>query len=986
MLTGVTQGQPQAATTPPPPPETMSDDNLGVGKRVSKRTERVADYDNKMAATKEKRENLARSKKVTAQEAEIAANEQRSEDEDEDKEEESGADEGDDYDDDDNDDDDDEEFAEDGEDLVPKPKAKPQAKGKAKEIPAKTVDPERAGLIDMISVLFKTPVEQLEPFDTDGLRKLWEKKVAEKTGKGTTKSGAKPKPKGQTAATPKPKRVKATVPMKSSITMVGSPALAMKAREERTAQAMASPLVDRHKRNASVDIANPDAKRVHLDKTDTLSKPGAPSFTKQLSAKLQPSSSRASSAAPSITTSSRAADMSPAPSHAPSRASSATPNAPVAMSRSSSLALPAAPAPTRPATKSSLPSIKDLSSDPESDEQTWGHGTLGEYRDERSLDKDQEPVPVPAAKSPKKKKKKSKKKASDEESENKASPFLPILSRERPSTAQFSGVEREIIDRAVECTLFIQALEGFYRAGEATLLMIHRGWEMAALCCKEDPEDWPINQDHITVIRSRISSFRSRGRGRINDAFRFIYGLAISNDNPIEAVKARARELYPTEFHRDPKAKSKRGGNYRHTFLPEAVFLVFYTGDKPLGVRFAKELPQPTISMIALVCTMMEDLFIRYARDGRYVKEEKGSKANKEGSQIKNTRSTSKELAAIFARHYGNLATFRDEKKDKFIPWIDAFSASVAACGGKKAPAARRKSQLEPGVLDASAFDSDSDDSDAEQLESEQPVSARPNPHPQARIVEQGGDRSLTMGATNGRPGAKQVTTPYLVPEQEGSDEEMTGVEIAEPAMTNGRTYQPLDDHAGPAATDDEMADVGGIGDAQHTGPALPGRPRQSLKNVDVPKRPTSSFDDEEPLTDPDAIGEPSSTLDVPDKGLSSTGAVSTAGRKVSPSTMEKALAKLQTQREAAAALQEQPVKKGGTGPKKATAGVGATKPKPKRLTAGKSKKAKGKTAEKGEEVNEGAGEEAGEELGEDAARAPLKMTTRNSSKRSAAA
>ncbi|QRV74690.1 transmembrane protein [Ceratobasidium sp. AG-Ba] len=926
MLTGVTQGQPQAATTPPPPPETMSDDNLGVGKRVSKRTERVADYDNKMAATKEKRENLARSKKVTAQEAEIAANEQRSEDEDEDEEEESGADEGDDYDDDDNDDDDDEEFAEDGEDLVPKPKAKPQAKGKAKEIPAKTVDPERAGLIDMISVLFKTPVEQLEPFDTDGLRKLWEKKVAEKTGKGTTKSGAKPKPKGQTAATPKPKRVKATVPMKSSITMVGSPALAMKAREERTAQAMASPLVDRHKRNASVDIANPDAKRVHLDKTDTLSKPGAPSFTKQLSAKLQPSSSRASSAAPSITTSSRAADMSPAPSHAPSRASSATPNAPVAMSRSSSLALPAAPAPTRPATKSSLPSIKDLSSDPESDEQTWGHGTLGEYRDERSLDKDQEP-------------------------------------RERPSTAQFSGVEREIIDRAVECTLFIQALEGFYRAGEATLLMIHRGWEMAALCCKEDPEDWPINQDHITVIRSRISSFRSRGRGRINDAFRFIYGLAISNDNPIEAVKARARELYPTEFHRDPKAKSKRGGNYRHTFLPEAVFLVFYTGDKPLGVRFAKELPQPTISMIAL----MEDLFIRYARDGRYVKEEKGSKANKEGSQIKNTRSTSKELAAIFARHYGNLATFRDEKKDKFIPWIDAFSASVAACGGKKAPAARRKSQLEPGVLDASAFDSDSDDSDAEQLESEQPVSARPNPHPQART-------------------SSKVTTPYLVPEQEGSDEEMTGVEIAEPAMTNGRTYQPLDDHAGPAATDDEMADVGGIGDAQHTGPALPGRPRQSLKNVDVPKRPTSSFDDEEPLTDPDAIGEPSSTLDVPDKGLSSTGAVSTAGRKVSPSTMEKALAKLQTQREAAAALQEQPVKKGGTGPKKATAGVGATKPKPKRLTAGKSKKAKGKTAEKGEEVNEGAGEEAGEELGEDAARAPLKMTTRNSSKRSAAA
>ncbi|QRV75761.1 hypothetical protein RhiJN_03776 [Ceratobasidium sp. AG-Ba] len=921
-----------------------------------------------MATTKANREKFARTKKVKAQEAAIVAKEQGSDDEEDNEEdEESMEDDGDDYDheddeddegDEDDEDDEDDELADDGEndrgDSVSKPKAKSQAKGKGKAVPAKKVDPERQSLLDRISVLFKTPKKELELFGTDQLKELWKLKLVEKATEGVAQSGAKPKPKVRPATTPKPKKVKASPVMESSITMVGSPVLALKAGQALTAKAMASPL--RRKRSASTDLGHPDAKRSNLDEKGTLSKPALAPGTKQALAKSQSSNSRASSAVPSATApSSRAADLSRASSRVPSRASSIAPNATLTASGSSSLSLPAAPASTRLATKSPLPPIQDINSDSEVEEPRLGDGALDEYCDERNFGELQEPVPVPAAKSPMKKKRRSKKKGLDDGDENK---------RERPSTSQFEGVEREIVDRAVECTLFVQAVEGFYCSAETSLLMIHRGWEMAVFHYDEDPDKWPINQDHITVIRSRTSSFRSRGRGRINYAFRNIYNLVITRENPIEQVKATAKSLYPIEFHRD--AHSKRGGHYRRAFLAEAVYLVFYTGDKPVGVRFAEELPQPTISMVALVCTMIEDLLMRYGRDGNYIKEEKGAKRNKEGAN--NTRSTSKELTAIFTRHFGNLTTFKNEKKEKFAPWMDAFAASVVACSGKKAPTARRKSQLELGVLDASAFDSDDDDDDApvEPIQPKSPASARRAPRPQPRNIEQEADsRSLTIGDTNGRPDDKEIAELPQLPEPDNLDEEMGEVEVAPPAKMDGRTYQPLDNHEGRAATDDEMADVGGMGDAQHTGPASSDSTRGEPEKADLPERQAVSMDDDGPLTDLDGDdgAPPAPDTNKPDP---------------SALAMERFLAKLKAERDAATALQEQRVKKPGPGRKRKTAEEDeeeASEPKPKPKRAAK-KKRRGKTDK--DEADEGA--DVGQESSQ-AQNAP-KVATRTSARR----
>ncbi|QRV83936.1 hypothetical protein RhiJN_11952 [Ceratobasidium sp. AG-Ba] len=314
-----------------------------------------------------------------------------------------------------------------------------------------------------------------------------------------------------------------------------------------------------------------------------------------------------------------------------------------------------------------------------------GDGTSDEYRDEDILaDDEDEQVPVAST-------------GNNAGTGGRANAKAPggKKKKERPTTGKFEGVEREIVDRAVECTLCIKSQEGFFPDAQDGALMLSRGWEMSVHNCAEEICLWEMKQDHITVICARVGSFRARGRSRINDAFRGIYNLNITEENSINQVKERAKGLYPVEFHRNPKVASKRAGHYRHPFLAEAVYLVFYTGDKPLATRFSNKLSKPTIPMIAVTCTMIEDLLIRYARDGCYVKDTKGQSGN---------RSVPKDLQVICARHEKNLVTFRDAVPAVFERWIEKFAEQVRACGGKKPLPNMRQSQIEPGVLDISAF------------------------------------------------------------------------------------------------------------------------------------------------------------------------------------------------------------------------------------------------------------------------------------------
>ncbi|QRV80977.1 hypothetical protein RhiJN_08992 [Ceratobasidium sp. AG-Ba] len=598
--------------------------------------------------------------------------------------------------------------------------------------------------------------------------------------------------------------------MKSSITMVGSPVLALKEVEKRTAEVMASPLVSR-KRGASVDEGNLDSKRVHLDKEVAPSKPAPLPSIKSSAGLIKPLNSRAPSSAPlALVQLPRAASLSRASSRASSRALSVPPIATLPGSRVSSISRPA----TNRATKSSLPAVKALESDLEDKERGLGDGTSEEYQDECVLDDEDkdDPEPVKTTKGGCKSGKGKAQTTNDRKQEkvsllsktNYTILIAPTSKKARPSTRQFEGVERDLVDRAVECTLLIRSKEGFFPDPASLLLSIHEAWTMACEDCKEDTEDWPINQDHITVIRSRFAQANSCALSHKQISLTCQLKLAsvtrpvlsinylptqppttrifntITEDNPIEQVKERAKSLYPLQFHCNPKAKSVRGGHYRHPFLPEAVYLVFFTGDKPIGVRFAKELPDPTISMVALACTM----------DRCYIKEEKGAaKANQEQDNIKsNTRSAPKDLAVIFARHESNLRTFQNSKPPLFAAWVEDFRTKVRACGGKKVEAVRHQSQADSGVLDASAFDDEEmDNPDAEETELAPPASTPRVPCPRPRAVEQASDGEHGMG---------------------DMDEEMSGAEPARLAVKNGRSYEPLSDGVDWAAgDDDELAD-----------------------------------------------------------------------------------------------------------------------------------------------------------------------------------
>ncbi|QRV79968.1 transmembrane protein [Ceratobasidium sp. AG-Ba] len=644
----------------------MLDEKLGVGKQTVKQTERVEEFDNEIAASKARREQYARSKKVAAQEAELLARDYGYEPADE---------EGSNYDGDDGG----------NETDSPEPKSKPRAKGKSQVSPPE-VDPKQTQLLDLISTLMSVPREQLAVFETSALQALWDQKVGHKTTKSATgsKAAAKPKAKPQPVSTPKAKCLKASVPMKSQIAMVGSPIVALKQGEQELARAMDSPLAERRKRDAPVDqTQESNPKRIHYDTQKQLSQaalhPGG-SSQRDGQSKTVAAVSQGGSVAPSSTSVASTRLFNPAnlsrassraPSGPPSRAGSTAPTVPRAASQALPVSHPVshAPAPGKAAQPAAHAPPKTESSDIEIP--GLGDGTSDEYRDNDIFDEEEEQPPVAAS--------------GVGRGNNAGTGGNANRKKERPTTGKFDGVERKIVNRAVECTLCIHSQDGFFPNASDRTLVLCRGWEMAVHDCGEEICHWEINQDHITVIRARVGSFRARGRSRINNAFRGTYQLNITEENSIDQVKEHAKGLYPDEFHRNPLVKFKRAGHYRHPFLAKAVYLVFYTGDKPLATRFPGELSMPTIPMIAVTCTMIEDLLMRYAKDGYYVKDTKGQSG---------TRSVPKDLQGICARHERNLATFQNAVPATFESWIKKFAEQVRACGGKKTTSDRRRSQV----------------------------------------------------------------------------------------------------------------------------------------------------------------------------------------------------------------------------------------------------------------------------------------------------
>ncbi|QRW02406.1 hypothetical protein RhiLY_01404 [Ceratobasidium sp. AG-Ba] len=800
----------------------MSDEEPAVrGKRSRTRTPGGLELDEDTATKKAKRDQMARNKAVregakALQQEEAALEEPSSDDE---------------------------------EEVLAQAKTKPKAKPKAKSV----VTPEsseptglkstvwRQKYLMLISIRDEVPLEKLEPFPDDELEVIWKggagaalrfltlmdieedtepvpllatstAKPAGAPPKGPAKPTVRNKAAAQSnarlpAATPKPKRLVAPPLMKSTITAIGSPRVAIEEAETQSRLAAVSPIIDRRKRNLSAERGEPAPKRPQLT-TNAITSSSQP-----------PKQVRAQSAIPALKPQPTNPVTSRSSSLAPSAVSGAS--ARTTTSRASSLAR-------------AVPVLGHALSDSQSDTEIagLGDGTSEEY------------VPGPADKCereheevlPVKKNKRSagKKKAN---------------ANNRPTTAKFKESGHDaVINIAVERAIALLAKRGFYIEDRLVLLAIHEGWDYALEKLGLEVDEWPIENAHITVIRNRIGSFRGRGRTRIKDNFTGVYGLNVAHQNDIERVKQQAKSLLPVRFHQDPAVPpGSDKGYFRHPYLVTAVCLTFFTGEKAPGPAFPDEFELIEPESIAFTCTQMEDLFGRFGKHGRYIKEKhkrNGDNDDNEDSEPEpeqetpeqeapgGKRSAAKRLMKIYERHLADLRFFQKNRPGIFVVWQMQFSKSVWACAGQQADQAVPK---QIGSLGAGAFADEPDltpEEVAEQLAAAsvsyppalptksrptsasvsskpQPLSHKPRAPtasvpskpssrpaepriPSAAPISKADSESRPVDDTPTAPGrtAKQNQVPAALSTSEvESEEERTAI-----ATKDGRQFRPLDD------------------------------------------------------------------------------------------------------------------------------------------------------------------------------------------------
>ncbi|QRV82416.1 hypothetical protein RhiJN_10431 [Ceratobasidium sp. AG-Ba] len=590
----------------------------------------------------------------------------------------------------------------------PRPKPKPVVTPESSELTGSKGKAWRKKHLMLISIRDEVPADKLECFPDDELEVIWKggegaaltflafmdtedtepvprpATSAAKPAGAPSKAPAKPivrnkaappaaKPNARLpATTPKPKRLVAPSLMKSTITSIGSPRVAIEEAETQSRLAAVSPIINRQKRNLSLERGEPAPKRTQ------------PTTSVIMSSSQPPKQARAQSMIPAPQPRPPNPITSRSNSLAPSAASGASVRSTTSCASSLARAVPVLGNP-----------LDDSQSEPEI--AGLGDGTSEEYVP-GAMDEHEESEEVVAPVVKKKQSSAGKKKA-------KAS--------NRPTTAKFKETGHDaIIDIAVERAIVLLAHRGFWIEERPFILTIHKAWDYALDRLAFEPDEWPIESGHITVIRARIGSFRGRGRTRIKDCFTGVYDLDITDSHDIPVIKERAKNLLPVRFHQDPAVPAgSEMGYFRHKFLAKATYLTFFTGEKAPGLAFPEDFNLIVAEIVAFVCTQMEDLFERFAEDGCYVKEKRrkaGDNDNEEPEPEPEQetpaaeRSAAKRLKTIYERHLADLRSFEQNRPGIFVVWQVQFSNSVRALAGQQ-----QQGQIVPkkvGSLDASAF------------------------------------------------------------------------------------------------------------------------------------------------------------------------------------------------------------------------------------------------------------------------------------------
>ncbi|KAG8724982.1 hypothetical protein FRC09_011010 [Ceratobasidium sp. 395] len=428
---------------------------------------------------------------------------------------------------------------------------------------------------------------KLELMDLEELQVLYQ------AGLGAAPAPAKQKKTKATssaaAKTPAAKRVKASAVMSSTIEMLGSPLNALKeAREQAERADPPTPLPAKgHKRDLSAALNEEANKRARVEAQN--SKPLRP----PVKPKPKTSSSRAGTPS-SVSVIARSASQ--PNSRVNSRAGSL---APTVNSIRTASSRPAAP-PTIPENFPPDFGNEDFEGLMESDEE------LGAEADEESEEEgEEEEAQVKGQRS---------------KSKARKSYFGKAPPKDRPSMALFKGEEGKIVDEAFLQITRLLFLENMCPLGEEYSDFIARGWHAAVTGRGHDISDWPKTQEHETVLRQRLNSYRGRVRDRVLDVAINTYDLRVGPKRSLEDIKDHAAALLPDAWHTDPEAEAKLEGTggYQHPFLALAIYQAFYRGQKSVGVKCKQDFDVMPISTISFICGLTTYLLGRYREAGFY--------------------------------------------------------------------------------------------------------------------------------------------------------------------------------------------------------------------------------------------------------------------------------------------------------------------------------------------------------------------------------
>ncbi|QRV81106.1 hypothetical protein RhiJN_09121 [Ceratobasidium sp. AG-Ba] len=245
-------------------------------------------------------------------------------------------------------------------------------------------------------------------------------------------------------------------------------------------------------------------------------------------------------------------------------------------------------------------------------------------------------------------------------------------------------------------------------------LMIRQGWEVGVKFYGRSSNEVVLTKDINTVIKSLISSSRTRGRKRIANLLQNAFELGLSPTQTKDNVKSVAADLIPIKFHQDPEAKNEDAGHYRNPYVAQALAALFFFGSRPPGIRAGKAMKPMPVPAIAYACAISEDVLKRFAKDG-YMKTEK--KAKKGEGQQKRTKKAADEIVpragmddvkVLMVKHLKGLASFQKALPLVFKKYrIDMYKDALSYAG--RSTLDDDESKVDDGALTTASFAGEKD-------------------------------------------------------------------------------------------------------------------------------------------------------------------------------------------------------------------------------------------------------------------------------------